>query len=29
MPKRSKKQIESDETKILQELGKNANKQIN
>ena len=29
MPKRSKKQIESDETKILQELGKNANKSIN
>jgi len=29
MPKRSKKQIESDETKILQELEKNANKSIN
>lgn len=29
MPKRSKKQIESDERKILQELEKNANKSIN
>jgi DNA-binding Lrp family transcriptional regulator len=29
MPKRSKKQIQSDETIILKELGKNANKSIN
>jgi len=29
MPKRSKKQIEDDETKILQELEKKANKSIN
>ena len=29
MPKRSKKQIKIDETKILQELEKNANKSIN
>jgi len=29
MPKRSKKQIENDETKILQELEKKANKSIN
>ena len=29
MPKRSKKQIENDETKILKELEKNANKSIN
>ena len=29
MPKRSRKQIENDETKILKELEKNANKSIN